>query len=116
GMRRWPTVATARRQLEVRAGPGQREKDAVVPIVIAKAADLRQPNAIAIERDDLVQALGVARHAQLHRRQSCTRTCPRSTRSARKSADLHPIPASRTRALRLVTDRSASSGKHHLAG
>ena len=67
GMRRRGAVPAARRQLEVRAGARHREEHAVVAVVIAEAADLGQPDAVPVERDDLVEALGVPGHAQLHR-------------------------------------------------
>ena len=52
-------------ELEVRARARDREEHAVVAVVIAEAADLGQPEAVAVERDDLVQALGVPGDAQL---------------------------------------------------
>jgi hypothetical protein len=60
-------VAPAGGELEVRVGSRHREEHAVVAVVIAKAADLGRPKPVTIRRDDLVQALGVAGHAQLHR-------------------------------------------------
>src|SRR2546421_7487429 len=51
----------------MRACPRHREEDAVVAVVTAKAADLRQPKALPVETDDLVEALRVASDAQLHR-------------------------------------------------
>ena len=60
-------MPAARGQLEVRAGARHREQYAVVAVVIAEAADLGEPDAVSVERDDLVQALGVPGHAQPHR-------------------------------------------------
>jgi hypothetical protein len=37
-----------------------REKHAVVAGVIAEAADLRQPDAVSVERDDLLVALSMS--------------------------------------------------------
>jgi hypothetical protein len=54
-------------QLEVRPGARDGEEDAVVAHVVAEAADLRQADPVAVERDDLGQALGVAGDPQPHR-------------------------------------------------
>jgi len=60
-------VAAAGSELEVRIGSGHREEHAVVAVVIAEAADLDQPEAVAVERNDLGQALRVPGDAQLRR-------------------------------------------------
>lgn len=64
-MGRRSAVPAARGQLEVRAGARHREKHAVVAVVIAEAADLGQPDAVSVEPEDLVQALGVPGDSQL---------------------------------------------------
>ena len=66
-MRRRGAVPAARRQLEVGTGAGHLEEHAVIAVVIAEAADLGEPEAVAVERDDLVQAVGVPGDAHLHR-------------------------------------------------
>src|SRR5919204_5232491 len=77
-MRCWSAVTAAGGQLQVRAGAWHREEDAVVAVVVAEATDLGQPDAVSVEADDLVEALGVSGDAQLHR--WLLRVC--STRSA----------------------------------
>lgn len=59
-------VRAAGGQLQVRSGARDGEEHAVIAVVIAKAADLGQPEAVAVERDQLVEAVGVAGNAQLH--------------------------------------------------
>lgn len=59
-------VAAAGRQLEVSAAPRNLEKDAVVAVVVSEAADLGQAHAVSVELHDLLQALRMSRHAQLH--------------------------------------------------
>ncbi len=66
-MWRGSAVRASGGELEMRACPRHAQEDAVVAVVIAKAADLRQPEAVAIEADDVVEALRVASDAQLHR-------------------------------------------------
>src|SRR3954464_15209300 len=66
GARDRGAVPAAPGQLEVGAGAGQLEEDAVVAGVVAEAADLRQPEAVAVEGHELGEALGVAGPAQLH--------------------------------------------------
>ena len=66
-MGRRSPVPTARGQLEMRVGARHRKKHAVVAGVIVEAANLRQPDAISIERDELPEALSVSGDAQLHR-------------------------------------------------
>ena len=76
GVRRRSAVPAARGELEVRAGARDHEKDAVVAVVIAEAADLGQPDAVAVERDDLLQALRMPRYAYLdRRRRGCRMRC-----------------------------------------
>src|SRR2546423_192412 len=59
-------LPTSRGQLEVSAAARHREEDAVVALVPAEAADLGEADAVAVERHDLVEALGVAGDAKLH--------------------------------------------------
>src|SRR3954471_14024287 len=66
GMGRRSTVRSPGGHLEMRAGAGYREEDAVVAVMTAKATDLGEPDAVAVELDHLVEALGVAGDAQLH--------------------------------------------------
>ena len=63
-MRRRSAVSAASGQLEMRTGARHREKDAVVAVVIAEAADFGQPDAVSVELDDLVEALCVPGNAQ----------------------------------------------------
>ena len=51
----------------MRAGSGEVEEHAVVAIVALKAADLGQADAVAIERDGIIQTVRMARDAQLQR-------------------------------------------------
>jgi hypothetical protein len=81
-MWRRSTVAAARRQLEVGAGPRDGEEHAVVPVVIVEPADLNEADAVAVEPDDRVQALRVPRDPQLH--------C--STRRLAKQVERQPDP------------------------
>jgi hypothetical protein len=60
-------VRTARRELEVRAGARNIEERAVVAVVVAEPADPGQPEAVAVERDELGQPVGVPSDAQIHR-------------------------------------------------
>src|SRR4051794_41851940 len=66
-MGRRSTVRSPGGQLEMRAGAGYREEDALVAVMTAKATDLGEPDAVAVELDHLVEALGMAGDAQLHR-------------------------------------------------
>jgi hypothetical protein len=50
----------------VRAGARDRQEHAVIAVVIAKPADLGQAESVAVEGDELVQALGVTSNAKLH--------------------------------------------------
>jgi hypothetical protein len=50
----------------MRSGAGHGEEDAAVAIVVAEAADLGQPESVAVEGDDRVQTLHVPSDAQLH--------------------------------------------------
>src|SRR3954453_9035563 len=65
-VRRRRAMRPAGAQLEMRAGPGDVEEDAVVAVVAAELGDHGQADAVAVERDDLVEALGVACDADLH--------------------------------------------------
>src|SRR3954453_11059406 len=53
------------RSTRIRRGGDRRSS--VIARVVAEAADLRQPEAVAVEGHDVRQALGVAGDAQLHR-------------------------------------------------
>jgi hypothetical protein len=66
-MRRRSAVATAGGQLQVRPGAGDCEEHAVVAVVATEATDLGQPDAVAVEPNDLVEPRGVSGDAQLHR-------------------------------------------------
>jgi hypothetical protein len=50
----------------MRAGAREREEHAVIPVVIAEPADLGEAEAVAVEGDNLVQALGVTSNAKVH--------------------------------------------------
>jgi hypothetical protein len=63
---RW-AVTAAGGELEMRAAPGHLQEHAVVSLVITEATDLDQPEAVAIEADELVQSACVTGDAQLHR-------------------------------------------------
>ena len=94
-VRRRGAVPAARGQLEVRTGARHREEHAVVAVVIAEAADLGQPEAVSVERDDLIQALGMPGDAQPHRRQCGeTRSCYAATRSSRRNRSRIRVPPS----------------------
>ena len=62
------TVFAAGSQFEMGAGAGHLEEHAAVAVVILEATDLGQTKAVAVETDEVVEALGVASHAQLHPR------------------------------------------------
>ena len=55
-----------RGELEVVVAAGQAEHDAVVAGVSLEVAELLEPEAVAIEGDDLVEPVGRARHAHAH--------------------------------------------------
>jgi hypothetical protein len=57
-------------ELEVRVGSGEREEDAVVTLVVLEPAELRQAEPLAVETDDLLEALRVSSEAHLHRRRA----------------------------------------------
>jgi hypothetical protein len=61
-------VHAAGRELQVRARSRDGEEHAVVAIVIGEPPDLRQPEAVAVEADDLVEPVGVSRDTKLHPR------------------------------------------------
>src|SRR4051812_27769913 len=63
---RRPRRARAGGQLEVGARARHLKEDAVVAVVVAEPADLDQAEAVAVERDQRLEALGVAGDAQLH--------------------------------------------------
>jgi hypothetical protein len=65
-MRTRGAVVTPGRELQVRACARDREENAVIAVVIAEPADLGEAESIAVEGDDLVQALGVTSNAKLH--------------------------------------------------
>jgi hypothetical protein len=49
-------VLATGRELEMAAGPGQLEEDAVVAVVVSEAPDLGKPDAVAVEGDERIQA------------------------------------------------------------
>ena len=57
----------AAREFEMRAGPRDLEKHPVVAGMILKSTDLRKTNAIAVERNELVEPASVPSNAELHR-------------------------------------------------
>lgn len=59
-------MAAAGGQLEVSAGARHLEEHAGIPVVIVEAADLRQAQAVAVEADEVVQAVCVPGDAELH--------------------------------------------------
>src|SRR5689334_1493599 len=65
-MRHGCAVTAARRELAVGAGAGHLEEHPVVAVVVTEAADLDQPESVAVEADELVEALGVTGDAELH--------------------------------------------------
>ena len=67
-------MAAAGGELEVRIGSRHPQEHAVVAVVIAEVADLGQPETVAVERDDIVQALRVPGHAQLRIVRGCARS------------------------------------------
>jgi hypothetical protein len=52
-------MATAGRELEMRASSRDHEEHAVIPVVTLKPSNLRQPDAIPVESDDLIKPVGV---------------------------------------------------------
>ena len=71
-MWRRPIVATSTRELEMRVGSRQGKEDSAVALVVVETAELGQPEAIAVEVDDLVKPLCVSREPNLHQRESFT--------------------------------------------
>jgi hypothetical protein len=74
-------AACARRELEVGFRTWERQKHAVVAIVIAKPTNHGQPEPVAVERDHLVELRRVPSHAHLEFRHG-TESRPISLRSA----------------------------------
>ena len=62
-MRDGRAVGAARRQLEMRAGSRHLQEHAFIAVVVFEAADLVQSEAVAVEPNERVEALGVPRHA-----------------------------------------------------
>jgi hypothetical protein len=60
-------VTATRRQLEMRAGSWNLEEHTVVSVVIVESADLGEPHAVAVERDDFTETICVTSNAQFHR-------------------------------------------------
>lgn len=60
-------VSAARRELEMRASSWNLKEHPVIAVVTFKPADLRKPDAIAVERDDFIKLVGMTRDTQLHR-------------------------------------------------
>jgi len=65
-MRTRGAVVTPSGELQMRAGAREREEHAVIPVVIAEPADLGEAEAVAVEGDNLVQALGMTSNAKVH--------------------------------------------------
>src|SRR5262249_51890063 len=55
-----------RSELDVSPASRDREKDALVAVVIVEAADLVQSDPVTVEGDDLLETLGVPGDAELH--------------------------------------------------
>ena len=62
-------------QLEMRAGSRHLQERAVVAGVVTEAAELPQTDPVAVERDELLEPIGVSGDAQLHALESTA--CPR---------------------------------------
>src|SRR5262249_50712089 len=77
-MRHGRTVSAAARELEVHAGAGYLEKDAVVAVVVVEAADLAKADPIAIEGEGIVETIRVPRDAELDRSDRCSMRMPHS--------------------------------------
>jgi hypothetical protein len=60
------TITTACGELGMGARARNRQKNTVVGVVASEAANLREPEAIAVEAEHLIQALSVASDTQLH--------------------------------------------------
>ena len=73
----------------MRSRARNREEDAVVAVVVLEAAGLAQPEAVAVEGDDLREAVRVAGDADLH--QPVTAIPPQSSgaTSSRVSENVH---------------------------
>src|SRR4051794_26766983 len=54
------------RELQVGSRAWNAEEDPVVAIMTAEPAELRQPDAIAVERHDFLEAIGMTGNAQVH--------------------------------------------------
>jgi hypothetical protein len=67
GMRIWCVVTAAGRELEMRASSRDLNEHPVIVIVTLKPADLGKPDAVPVERDDLIKLVGVTGDTQLHR-------------------------------------------------
>ena len=61
-----PTMFAARRELEVRIRPGQRQEDSIVPIVIFEVSDLAKTEPVTIEVHDLCEPVRVTCDPHLH--------------------------------------------------
>jgi hypothetical protein len=63
GVRLRRLVTGAARELEVCTRPRERQEDAVIPVVIREAADVRKAQPVAVKTDDLVEPFRVARRS-----------------------------------------------------
>jgi len=76
-MRQWSGLIPAARELEMCSRAWKGEEDAVVAVVILEAADLRQPERVAVERDYLGEAFRMTCDSKLHpRRETLRRADP----------------------------------------
>ena len=66
-MRPRRVVVAAAGELEVGVRSGEAEEHPVVAVVVAKAPELGEPEAVAIEADDLFESPGVPCEPDLHR-------------------------------------------------
>jgi putative acetyltransferase len=96
-------VRAARGQLEVRSRPRQREEHAVVALVSAELADLGQPDPVAVDRDDVLQPIGVPSNADLHARHDDPMTDAQQIRLA-TAADIDRLVALWERSVRETHD------------
>jgi hypothetical protein len=86
-MRRGCAVLPAAREFELRACFRQAEEHTVVAVMIGEAAELRQAESVALEADELREALRVSREPHLHLRESFT-ACPVHATSPTNGAQL----------------------------
>jgi hypothetical protein len=63
-------VSAAGGEFELGSGSGNLEENSVVSVVIGEPTELGKPDAVTVEGDELIEAIGVAGDAKLHRRRS----------------------------------------------